>query len=60
MGANTIKPLVTISGTAVGGRNGRTESSDGIIQADLSFPHLNEEFFHDKEYLKRLEQRQRK
>jgi hypothetical protein len=29
-----------------------------IIQADLSFPHLNEKFFHDKDYLKRLHNRQ--
>ncbi len=28
-----------------------------IIQADLSFPHLNEKFFHDKDYLKRLQNR---
>ena len=28
-----------------------------IIQADLSFPHLNEKSFHDKEYLKRLQSR---
>lgn len=26
-----------------------------IIQADLSFPHLNEKFVHDKDYLKRLQ-----
>lgn len=26
-----------------------------IIQADLAFPHLNEKFFHDKHYLKRLQ-----
>jgi hypothetical protein len=25
-----------------------------IIQADLSFSHLNEKFFHDKHYLQRL------
>lgn len=28
-----------------------------IIQADLSFPHLNEKFCHDKDYLKRLQNR---
>jgi Ohr subfamily peroxiredoxin len=33
-----IKPLVTISATAVGGRNGHTESSDGLVKADLSVP----------------------
>src|ERR1700751_4705707 len=33
-----IKPLVTVSATAVGGRNGHTESDDGIIKADLSVP----------------------
>src|SRR5687768_12324058 len=33
-----IKPLYTATATAQGGRNGHTESSDGIISADLSVP----------------------
>jgi Ohr subfamily peroxiredoxin len=33
-----IKPLYTASATATGGRNGRTESNDGIVKADLSVP----------------------
>jgi lipoyl-dependent peroxiredoxin len=33
-----IKPLFTATATAVGGRNGHTESSDGIVKADLSVP----------------------
>lgn len=33
---DTIKPLATAQATAVGGRNGRTESNDGIIKVDLS------------------------
>ncbi len=33
-----IKPLFTASATAIGGRNGHTESSDGLIKADLSVP----------------------
>lgn len=33
-----IKPLVTVTATATGGRNGHTESNDGIIKADLSVP----------------------
>jgi len=33
-----IKPLFAASATAVGGRNGRTETSDGIVKADLSVP----------------------
>jgi osmotically inducible protein OsmC len=33
-----IKPLFTAIATAVGGRNGHTESSDGLIGADLSVP----------------------
>jgi lipoyl-dependent peroxiredoxin len=33
-----IKPLYTASATATGGRNGHTESSDGIVRADLSVP----------------------
>ena len=33
-----IKPLYTATATASGGRNGHTESSDGIVKADLSVP----------------------
>jgi len=33
-----IKPLYTATATASGGRNGRTESSDGVVKADLSLP----------------------
>ena len=33
-----IKPLFTATATATGGRNGRTEASDGTIRADLSVP----------------------
>ena len=33
-----IKPLYTATASAVGGRNGHTESSDGIVKADLSVP----------------------
>ena len=33
-----IKPLYTATATATGGRNGRTESSDGMVKADLSVP----------------------
>ena len=33
-----IKPLFTATATARGGRNGHTESSDGIVSADLSVP----------------------
>ena len=33
-----IKPLFTATATASGGRNGRTESSDGAVKADLSVP----------------------
>jgi lipoyl-dependent peroxiredoxin len=33
-----IKPLFTAKATAVGGRNGHTETSDGIVHADLSVP----------------------
>ena len=33
-----IKPLFTATATAMGGRNGRTESSDGTVKADLSVP----------------------
>jgi osmotically inducible protein OsmC len=33
-----IKPLFTISATAMGGRNGHTESEDHVVSADLSVP----------------------
>jgi lipoyl-dependent peroxiredoxin len=33
-----IKALYTATATATGGRNGHTESSDGIVRADLSVP----------------------
>jgi Ohr subfamily peroxiredoxin len=33
-----INPLFTATATASGGRNGRTESDDGMIKADLSVP----------------------
>jgi osmotically inducible protein OsmC len=33
-----IKPLFTAVATATGGRNGHTQSSDGIVSADLSVP----------------------
>src|SRR5712664_2059490 len=35
---DTIKPLFTATATATGGRNGRTEASDGSVKADLSVP----------------------
>ena len=33
-----IKPLFTATATATGGRNGHTESDDGMVKADLSVP----------------------
>jgi lipoyl-dependent peroxiredoxin len=33
-----IKPLFTATATATGGRNGQTQSSDGVVKADLSVP----------------------
>ncbi len=33
-----IKPLFTATGTATGGRNGHTQTSDGVVKADLSVP----------------------
>lgn len=33
-----IKPLFTATATALGGRNGHTETADGIVRADLSVP----------------------
>ena len=35
---DTIKPLFTARATAIGGRNGHTESSDGMVSVDLSVP----------------------
>ena len=35
---DTIKPLITATATATGGRNGHTGSDDGVVQADLSVP----------------------
>ncbi len=33
-----IKALYTATATATGGRNGHTQSSDGLVKADLSVP----------------------
>jgi lipoyl-dependent peroxiredoxin len=33
-----INPLYTATATATGGRNGHTESDDGIVKVDLSVP----------------------
>ena len=33
-----IKPLFTATATAAGGRNGRTETSDGLVSVALSVP----------------------
>src|ERR1051325_2391773 len=33
-----IKPLFTATATATGGRNGHTQSDDGMVSADLSVP----------------------
>lgn len=33
-----IKPLYTAAATATGGRNGHTQTSDGVIGVDLSVP----------------------
>jgi lipoyl-dependent peroxiredoxin len=33
-----ITPLYTATASAIGGRNGHTESSDGIVKVDLSLP----------------------
>lgn len=35
---DTIKPLYTATATARGGRNGHTQSSDGLVSVDLSVP----------------------
>jgi Ohr subfamily peroxiredoxin len=36
--ADEIKPLYTASATATGGRNGHTESNDGIVKANRPVP----------------------
>jgi Ohr subfamily peroxiredoxin len=33
-----IKPLFTATATAIGGRNGHTQSDDGMVSVDLSVP----------------------
>ena len=33
-----IKPLFTATATAIGGRNGHTQASDGSVSVDLSVP----------------------
>ena len=33
-----IKPLFTATATAIGGRNGHSETEDGIVKVDLSVP----------------------
>jgi lipoyl-dependent peroxiredoxin len=33
-----IKPLFTIGATSTGGRNGHSETNDGVIKADMSTP----------------------
>src|ERR1700682_4097760 len=38
MPMDRIKPLFTATATAAGGRNGHTESSDGLVSVDLSVP----------------------
>jgi Ohr subfamily peroxiredoxin len=35
---DSIKPLYTATATARGGRNGHTQSSDGLVSVDLSVP----------------------
>lgn len=35
---DSINPLFTATATAIGSRNGHTESSDGVVKADLSVP----------------------
>jgi Ohr subfamily peroxiredoxin len=35
---NKIKPLFTATASAIGGRNGRTEASDGSVKVNLSVP----------------------
>jgi Ohr subfamily peroxiredoxin len=38
MAAFTIKPLVTATARNTGGRNGRSETTDGSVRVDLSVP----------------------
>jgi Ohr subfamily peroxiredoxin len=38
LSANTIKPLVTATVAALGGRNGHSQTSDGSVSVDLSAP----------------------
>src|SRR3984957_15051988 len=33
-----IKPLYTATATSIGGRNGHSETSDGLVKVDLSVP----------------------
>ena len=35
---DSIKPVFTATATSTGGRNGRTEASDGSVKANLSVP----------------------
>lgn len=35
---DSIKPLFTISATNTGGRNGHSETADGLVKVDLSVP----------------------
>ena len=35
---DTIKPVYTATASATGGRNGHTQSSDGMVSVDLSVP----------------------
>src|ERR1700749_3084238 len=35
---DNIKPLFTATATAQGGRNGHTQTSDGLVSVDLSVP----------------------
>jgi osmotically inducible protein OsmC len=37
---DAIKPLYTATATAQGGRNGHTQSSDGLVSVDLSVPKI--------------------
>ncbi len=38
MSANTINPLYTATATAIGGRNGHSQTSDNSVSVDLSVP----------------------
>ena len=35
---DSIKPLFTATATLIGGRNGRAETTAGVVKADLSVP----------------------